>query len=167
MLGGQVAVGGVQDVEADRALLAVGVDDDEWLRRVGEAFEDRVDEVALGVDDDRAAAGVGIVEHEPGDQRRLASAGGAEHVQVLAGVGDADRDRPLRAGVGDAQRLAPLAHAGRRGDATRARSRHAGNGRAAWKVRERGELGHRQQVGAATQPPFVSGGGRVAGVAAA
>ena len=49
------------------------------------------DQVALGVDDDDAAAGVDVVEDHVEQQGGLAGAGGAEHVHVLAGVGDLQR----------------------------------------------------------------------------
>ncbi len=62
-------------------------------RRAGSRIEDVGDEVAFGVDHDQAAAGFGVGEDHAGHQFGLAGAGGAEDVQVVAGVGDPEPDR--------------------------------------------------------------------------
>jgi hypothetical protein len=105
VLGDELALGAVEDVEAERAEAALGVDHHQRLGRRVEPGEDVVDEVALGVDGDRAAAGGGVGKHELGEQGGLAAAGGTEDVQVVAGVGRGERERPGGAGVGAAERL--------------------------------------------------------------
>ena len=59
----------------------------------GEAGDDVEHGVALGVDEDDPAPGVGVGEDLPGDQRGLAGAGRPADPQVVAGVGDRQADR--------------------------------------------------------------------------
>ena len=109
VLHGQVAsaglVGaGVEGVEARWPGAAVGVEQDDAVGGAArEPGEDVGDEVAFGVDEHDPAACVGVGEHHVREQGRFAGAGGADDVQVVAGVAHAQRHRPRVAGVGVAQ----------------------------------------------------------------
>lgn len=99
----QVAVVAGEGVEAGRVGLG-GVDDDHAVGcgvRV-EPVEDVVYEVAFGVDDHRAAFVAHVGQHHVGDQGGFADAGGADDVDVVAGVGGRQRDLAA-AGGGCAQ----------------------------------------------------------------
>ena len=93
----EVVVGALEHVQAGRLRVERIEHIDPLLAAVGDAGEDLLDQVALRIDHDRAAASVEIVEHEPRDQRRLADPGRAEQVQVVARVGDREHNRARRA----------------------------------------------------------------------
>ena len=119
--------------------------------------------VAFGVDEDDAAAGVGVGEDLPGDQRGLAGAGRPADPQVVPGVGDRQADRAGRPGVRDAQRADVRAgdgDGGRRRDGACPGAGQAGQRRVGGQPGDRGQFRHRQQV-ALRQPPGADrGGGR-------
>ena len=86
-----------EGVQARRRHRRVGVEHDHPALPVGgrgEAVGDVGDEVAFRVDHQHAAAGGGVVEHQPGQQGGFPGAGGADDVQVVAGVGDRQPHRP-------------------------------------------------------------------------
>ena len=78
---------------------------------VGDAVEDVEGEVAFGVDEDDGPPRCDVAEDEVGEQGGLAGAGGAEDVQVVAGVGDGQGDG-VAADLGAAEDLG-VAAAGR------------------------------------------------------
>ena len=135
---------------------------------LGEAGDDVGHGVALGVDEDDPAAGVGVGEDLPGDQGGLAGAGRPADPQVVAGVGDRQADRAGRPGVGDAQRAdagAGERDGGRRRDGACPGAGQAGQRRVGGQPGDRGEFRHRQQV-ALGQPPGADHGGGAAQPAA-
>ena len=64
------------------------------------------------------AAGVDVAEDQVGEQGRLAAARGSHDVEVVAGVGDGEGDRPAGAGLGVSEHLRAL-RAGRCGQRRR------------------------------------------------
>ena len=89
----QVGVVAFEGVEGGRVGL-VGVEDDDLVRQPGgDAVEDVEDHVAVRVDDDGAAPGEDVVDGHVDQQRRLPGAGRPDHVRVVAGVDDRQRDR--------------------------------------------------------------------------
>ena len=92
----------VEQVDRRWRLRLVRVDDHEAVAAVGgEHVEQVADEVALGrVERGHAPPGLDVVEDHPQQQRRLAGAGRAEQMQVVAAVGQGDPDADAGAGVG-------------------------------------------------------------------
>ena len=124
--------------------------------------------VALGVDEDDPAAGVGVGEDLPGDQRGLAGAGRAADPQVVAGVGDRQADRAGRPGVGNAEGAdagAGERDGGRRRDGACPGAGQARQRRVGGQPGDRREFRHGQQV-ALGQPPGADRGGGAAQPAA-
>ncbi|WP_369334341.1 hypothetical protein [Nonomuraea deserti] len=114
-----------------------------------EAVEDVVDEVALGVDDEGASAGVGVGEDEVGQEGGLADAGLAEDVQVLAGGGHGDAHRARVAGLGVAQHPDVRPVRGDVGGGRDGAGSGAGNARSrlvVGQVGDRGELVDGQEI---------------------
>ena len=161
----QVVVGAFEHVQAGRG----GIERIEQIDPVFEPgrdpLEDLLDQIALGVDHDRAAARLEVGEREPGDQRRLADPGRAEQVQVVAGVGDRERDR--LAARGEPERLPARGEAGGRGDAAGAGAHEPGQ-RASRPAGARarpapgsraGSRAGRARAGAASGSPRACGGG--------
>ena len=71
---GQVGVGPRQDVEDRGGVGVLGVDEHRaGLGACGEPVAQVGDQVAFGVDDHHAAAGVDVAEDQVGEQRRLAA----------------------------------------------------------------------------------------------
>ena len=117
--------------------------------RFGEAGDDVEHGVALGVDEDDPAPGVGVGEDLPGDQRGLAGAGRPADPQVVAGVGDRQADRARRPGVGDAEGAdagAGERDGGRRRDGACPGAGQAGQRRVGGQPGDRRQFRHRQQV---------------------
>ena len=142
----------------------VGVDQDHPPPcAVGEVGGDVEDEVAFGVDDQQPASGGGVIQDEVGHQGGLSGAGGADDLQVMAGVGHRQADGPVGGGVAVAQRFHSRP---RRGgvwgwrDGGGAGAQQAGYVLVDGQVGQRGELGHRQHVTAA-EPAGGDRGGRV------
>ena len=160
----------LQHVQARRRRAGVaGVEQHDLARRVlGEAGEQVGHGVALGVDEDDAAPGVGVGEDLPGDQGGLAGAGRPADPQVVPGVGDRQADRAGRPGVGDAQRADARAgerDGGRRRDGACPGAGQAGQRRVGGQPGDRREFRHGQQV-APGQPPGADHGGGAAQPAA-
>ena len=163
-----MGVGGwVEGVEAGWAGAAVGVEQHDPVRAAaGEAGEEVGDQVAFGVDEHDPAAGVGVVEDQLGEQGGFPGAGGADHVQVMPRIGDAQADGAGGLGVGDPERFHPGPGGGDarwRGEGAGAGAFEPGHERVHREVGEGGELGHRQQVTAPEPAP----GQRLGGVAQA
>src|SRR5712692_1079050 len=90
-------LGNLQHVEPRQVARVDGVEEDHLAlaaRRRPEPSEDVGDEVALRVDDHRAAPGRDVAEDEVGEQRGLAAAGRTHDVEVVAGVFWAQDDGP-------------------------------------------------------------------------
>ncbi len=95
VVGDQVDVGAVQDVQRRRRCRVVGVDEHQPVQRpFGEPVEDLSDQVTFRVHREHTAAGVGVGEDHVRQQGRLSRPGLAEDVHVRAGVGDGERHRP-------------------------------------------------------------------------
>jgi hypothetical protein len=162
----QVGICGVEDVHGRGRRVVVGVEDDHPPDRVlGQAIEDVVDQVALGVDHDRAPSCLCVLEDEVGKEGRLPRPGRPEHVGVLAGVGHCEPDGLAPAGLGVAQHLAVAAHLGRRGHGVRPGPGQPGDRAVGRQVGQGSELAHRVEV-PPTEVPGAQGPPR-AGEAAA
>ena len=150
MIDDEVAVLALEHVEPDGAIPVVGVDETRPLgRSTRKPLQDRLHEIALGVDDHRGAPGLGVLQHEVRKERRLPRAGLADHVEVMASVRHGDGDGSLHPGViGLAENLPCRRKGARGGHRPRAgslQSRYRARGRQAGDLRE---LRHRQEVGA-------------------
>src|SRR5207237_8671509 len=96
-----VQIGVVEHIESGRAVAVRGVDQRQARRRlVGNALEQRTDQVALGVDDANPAARLDVCQREVQQERALAAAGRAEDVNVLAAIRLGEGDGRVPGGVG-------------------------------------------------------------------
>ena len=92
-----------------------GVDQHQARRRlVGNALEQRTDQVALGVDDANPAARLDVFQREVQQERALSAAGRAEDVNVLAAIRLRDGDGRVPDGVSETEGLPGQRHGMRR-----------------------------------------------------
>ena len=133
---------------------------------VGEPVDDVVDQVALGVDHHRTPPSGHVAEDEVRDERRFARPGGAQDVEMLAGIGHRQTHPPPVADFGPPEHLARCADLGRRSHGVGTGPGQPGHASVGGQVGQGGQFRHRQQVATteasgstASAPPGAAGGG--------
>src|SRR4029453_15067133 len=164
---GQIRVLAFQGVEGGWGRPFVGVEQDQPPKGgFGEPVQEVGDQVAFGVDDHHSPASLNVLEGEVGDEGGLAGPGGAEQVEVLAGVGRGEPDGPGGAELAAAQALAPGGQGGGCGGGSGAGPGEPGDGRVGGQVGQAGQLAGREQVTSAQGPARQGVDGVVEAVAA-